>query len=61
MFSDWLVSRRHCNKDWQKNVLAIREKIKHAILDMPESQKIVQLLQGACKTDSSKKFTEKQN
>ncbi|EFP00734.1 hypothetical protein CRE_21118 [Caenorhabditis remanei] len=44
---DWLVSRRHCNKDWQKSVLAIREKIKHAILDMPESQKIVELLQGA--------------
>uniref|UniRef100_A0A8R1DJH7 CDK5RAP3-like protein n=1 Tax=Caenorhabditis japonica TaxID=281687 RepID=A0A8R1DJH7_CAEJA len=44
---DWLVSRRHCNKDWQKNVLTIREKIKHAILDMPESQKIVNLLQGA--------------
>lgn len=45
---DWLVSRRHCNKDWQKSVVAIREKIKHAILDMPESPKIVELLQGAC-------------
>ncbi|CAI2352457.1 unnamed protein product [Caenorhabditis sp. 36 PRJEB53466] len=44
---DWLVSRRHCNKDWQKNVLKIREKIKHAILDMPESKEIIQLLQGA--------------
>lgn len=44
---DWLVSRRHCNKDWQKSVVAIREKIKHAILDMPESPKIVELLQGA--------------
>ncbi|CAB3396694.1 unnamed protein product [Caenorhabditis bovis] len=44
---DWLVSRRHCNKDWQKNVLEIREKIKHAILDMPESPEIVKLLQGS--------------
>ncbi|KHJ86591.1 hypothetical protein OESDEN_13652 [Oesophagostomum dentatum] len=44
---DWLISRRHCQKDWQKNVLVIREKIKHAILDMPESEEIVQLLQGS--------------
>ncbi|CAD6197636.1 unnamed protein product [Caenorhabditis auriculariae] len=44
---DWLVSRRHCNRDWQKNVVTIREKIKHAILDMPESKEIVQLLQGS--------------
>ncbi|KAK5984841.1 CDK5 regulatory subunit-associated protein 3 [Trichostrongylus colubriformis] len=43
---DWLVSRRHCQKDWQKNVLTIREKIKHAILDMPESEEILELLQG---------------
>nr|CDJ81243.1 Protein of unknown function DUF773 domain containing protein [Haemonchus contortus] len=43
---DWLISRRHCQKDWQKNVLVIREKIKHAILDMPESEEVVQLLQG---------------
>ncbi|CAJ0929526.1 unnamed protein product, partial [Mesorhabditis belari] len=44
---DWLVSRRHCNKNWQKDVLVIREKIKHAILDMPESEEIVNLLTGA--------------
>ncbi|EPB72430.1 hypothetical protein ANCCEY_08463 [Ancylostoma ceylanicum] len=44
---DWLISRRHCQKDWQKNVLVIREKIKHAILDMPESDEVVQLLQGS--------------
>ncbi|VDM75648.1 unnamed protein product [Strongylus vulgaris] len=45
---DWLISRRHCQKDWQKNVLVIREKIKHAILDMPESDEVVKLLQGSC-------------
>ncbi|VDL79121.1 unnamed protein product [Nippostrongylus brasiliensis] len=44
---DWLISRRHCQKDWQKNVLVIREKIKHAILDMPESEEVLQLLQGS--------------
>ncbi|KAE9414406.1 hypothetical protein Angca_006802, partial [Angiostrongylus cantonensis] len=44
---DWLISRRHCQKDWQKNVLVVREKIKNAILDMPESDEIVELLQGA--------------
>ncbi|CAJ0589305.1 unnamed protein product [Cylicocyclus nassatus] len=44
---DWLVSRRHCQRDWQKNVLVIREKIKHAILDMPESDEVVKLLQGS--------------
>ncbi|TKR77523.1 hypothetical protein L596_018479 [Steinernema carpocapsae] len=44
---DWLVSRRHCKDDWQKNVFSIREKINHAIQDMPEHPKIVELLQGA--------------
>uniref|UniRef100_A0A915BV85 CDK5RAP3-like protein n=2 Tax=Parascaris univalens TaxID=6257 RepID=A0A915BV85_PARUN len=44
---DWLINRRHCSKDWQKAVLVIREKISHAIQDMPEDERIVQLLQGA--------------
>ncbi|MFH4984055.1 hypothetical protein AB6A40_010764 [Gnathostoma spinigerum] len=43
---DWLVSRRHCNRDWQKNILSIREKINAAIQDMPEDERIVTLLQG---------------
>lgn len=43
---DWLISRRHCNKDWQSKALVIRDKIKRAILDMPEDERIVQLLQG---------------
>ncbi|CAJ0571395.1 unnamed protein product, partial [Mesorhabditis spiculigera] len=43
---DWLISRRHSNREWQKNVLAIREKIKTAILDMPESEEVVRLLSG---------------
>uniref|UniRef100_A0A0R3S3K6 CDK5 regulatory subunit-associated protein 3 n=1 Tax=Elaeophora elaphi TaxID=1147741 RepID=A0A0R3S3K6_9BILA len=42
---DWLLSRRHCNKDWQKNVMVIREKISAAIQDMPEDERIVKLLQ----------------
>ncbi|VDM93928.1 unnamed protein product, partial [Onchocerca ochengi] len=44
---DWLISRRHCNKDWQKNVMVIREKISAAIQDMPEDERIVKLLQGS--------------
>ncbi|VDD95746.1 unnamed protein product [Enterobius vermicularis] len=43
---DWLISRRHCKKDWQSKAMVIREKIKNAILDMPENQRIVELLQG---------------
>ncbi|KAF0287766.1 CDK5 regulatory subunit-associated protein 3 [Amphibalanus amphitrite] len=44
---DWLVSRRHCEKNWQEAVLAIREKISHAIQDMPEHPEIVRLLSGS--------------
>ncbi|XP_037073782.1 CDK5 regulatory subunit-associated protein 3-like [Pollicipes pollicipes] len=44
---DWLVSRRHCEKNWQESVLKIREKINHAIQDMPEHPEIVKLLSGA--------------
>jgi len=44
---DWLVSRRHCEKTWQETVLPIREKINHAIQDMPEHPEIVRLLSGA--------------
>ena len=44
---DWLVSRRHCEKNWQETVLTIREKISHAIQDMPEHPDIVRLLSGA--------------
>ncbi|KAF2882571.1 hypothetical protein ILUMI_23588 [Ignelater luminosus] len=43
---DWLISRRHVSKDWQPNVLAIREKINSAIQDMPEHEEIVELLSG---------------
>lgn len=44
---DWLISRRHSSKDWQATALEIRKKINHAIQDMPEDERIVQLLQGA--------------
>nr|XP_018907378.1 PREDICTED: CDK5 regulatory subunit-associated protein 3 [Bemisia tabaci] len=43
---DWLVSRRHCNNDWAKNVIIIREKINAAIQDMPAHEGIIQLLSG---------------
>jgi len=44
--SDWLISRRHCQKDWIKIVPSVREKIKHAILDMPENERILDLLKA---------------
>uniref|UniRef100_A0A131Y046 Putative cdk5 activator-binding protein n=1 Tax=Ixodes ricinus TaxID=34613 RepID=A0A131Y046_IXORI len=43
---DWLISRRHCNKDWQAKALVVREKINAAIQDMPEVEEITNLLSG---------------
>lgn len=43
---DWLISRRHVNKDWQNNILKIREKINNAIQDMPAHEGILKLLSG---------------
>ncbi|KAI6230808.1 CDK5RAP3-like protein [Aphelenchoides fujianensis] len=44
--TDWLISRRHCPKEWMAKVPAIREKIKAALLDMPENERILDLLKG---------------
>lgn len=44
---DWLVSRRHVNKEWQKNIIAVREKINNAIQDMPAHDDIASLLSGS--------------
>ncbi|XP_047531996.1 CDK5 regulatory subunit-associated protein 3 [Vanessa atalanta] len=44
---DWLVSRRHVNKEWQKNIIAVREKINNAIQDMPAHEDIAALLSGS--------------
>ena len=46
---DWILDRRHCPRDWQKNVLPIRNKISLAIQDMPEHNDITDLLSGSCK------------
>lgn len=43
---EWLLNRRHCNKDWYSKVLVIREKINNAIQDMPAHDGIVKLLSG---------------
>ncbi|KAK3926479.1 CDK5 regulatory subunit-associated protein 3 [Frankliniella fusca] len=43
---DWLVSRRHCIRDWQPQVQLIREKINNAIQDMPVHEGITRLLSG---------------
>jgi len=47
--SDWLLSRRHCNREWQAQILTIREKINNAIQDMPVHEGITKLLSGSCK------------
>ncbi|KAJ9598386.1 hypothetical protein L9F63_010908, partial [Diploptera punctata] len=44
---DWLISRRHCNQDWQVHILSIREKINNAIQDMPVHEGITKLLTGS--------------
>ncbi|XP_054751949.2 CDK5 regulatory subunit-associated protein 3-like [Lytechinus pictus] len=43
---DWLIDRRHVNLKWQSAALIIREKINHAIQDMPEVEEIKKLLTG---------------
>lgn len=44
---DWLISRRHVNKEWQNSVIAVREKINSAIQDMPAHEDIAALLTGS--------------
>ena len=44
---DWILDRRQCPRDWQKNVLPIRNKINLAIQDMPEHEEITALLSGS--------------
>ncbi|GIY53621.1 hypothetical protein CDAR_58451 [Caerostris darwini] len=43
---DWLISRRICPRDWQKNVIAVRKNINNAIQDMPAVDEIANLLAG---------------
>ncbi|CAD5114313.1 DgyrCDS3452 [Dimorphilus gyrociliatus] len=43
---DWLINRRHCKQQWQKDALIVREKINSAIQDMPEVDSVTKLLQG---------------
>lgn len=41
------MSRRHVNKEWQKSIIAVREKINNAIQDMPAHDGIASLLSGS--------------
>jgi len=43
---DWLINRRHCDKNWPQQVQNVREKINAAIQDMPEHPGITRLLTG---------------
>ena len=44
---DWILDRRHCPRDWIKNVYPIRNRINLAIQDMPEHEAITALLTGS--------------
>ncbi|KAL3114551.1 hypothetical protein niasHT_014358 [Heterodera trifolii] len=44
---DWLISRRHCPKNWRDSVETVRTKIGHAIQDMPENEQILAILSNA--------------
>lgn len=48
IFLDWLVSRRICPSDWQKDILTVRKNINNAIQDMPAIDEIAQMLAGTC-------------
>lgn len=41
---EWLISRRHCKKDWYSEAETIREKITDAIKDMPVRDDVACLL-----------------
>ncbi|CAL1265495.1 unnamed protein product [Larinioides sclopetarius] len=43
---DWLISRRICPRDWQKNIITARQNINNAIQDMPAVDEIANLLSG---------------
>lgn len=46
--SDWLVSRRIVDKNWQRNVKDVRNKINEALKDMPGNEELIELLSGSC-------------
>ncbi|UYV67249.1 cdk5rap3 [Cordylochernes scorpioides] len=43
---EFLITRKHCNRNWPEDCKVIREKINAAIQDMPEHEDIVKLLAG---------------
>lgn len=52
--SDWLVSRRIADKNWQRNIKDVRNKINEALKDMPGNEKLIELLSGSCKSNCLK-------
>ncbi|XP_070497701.1 CDK5RAP3 protein homolog [Chironomus tepperi] len=45
--SDWLISRRIADKNWQRNIKDVRNKINEALKDMPGNDKLIELLSGS--------------
>lgn len=44
---DWLISRKICDNAWITDIKTVRDKIRHALEDMPEHKDIAQLLSGS--------------
>lgn len=53
--TDWLISRRHCSKNWLDKLNEVRQKIKKALEDMPESEEIARILADSRKFASDSK------
>lgn len=49
LLPDWLISRRHCKKDFQHALDDIRAKIRNAIEDMPPNEDIKSILSESCR------------
>ncbi|KAG5666856.1 hypothetical protein PVAND_014864 [Polypedilum vanderplanki] len=45
--SDWLVSRRIVDKNWQRSIKDVRHMINEALKDMPGNSELIQLLSGS--------------
>lgn len=46
---EWLISRHIVGKNWHMQIPEIRNKIAHAINDMPSHEQLVKLLSGTRK------------
>lgn len=55
------MDRRHCPKDWNERVMAIRAKIAKARLDLPDDQRINEILCSSCISPSDYSLSSGEN